>query len=896
MSENPESLQPQNKDIDVLRGFERKTLKESPINILAQQVSVNEAFDVGTKKDFDPIGDTAGKGGINNLAANWSKYKNFCLASFQTRASDFTKSDNLVLFSRRVRDRLAELAVTSDEAAQITLMQQNEERLRAKIAEQAKVLEKLHQNEEHWQMIETVSSSCKLLSNTKSPQFYPAQFVMVLDLVEAFEKMVYNRISQHPTASGDFLKEKDASTQVLCLNWSMILSRTSQLLPRLLLQTAFLKCIQFHPFKKFDDSVQQIINGIHGLGSGSAGIFTRAFLIYTIYSIKPSYPTDIFIPLFISYVKHLIHLKNGSFKRQYSNLPDYTFEKYVETHKPALSFFIQQMVNLGDSDLLKQALEEFYSIGEPSSFILSVFLEELDPKFVAKNFKVILHIIDHSDTVIPRPDLIYKLIESLIKAPSIDGVLDVMNLIWTRMKEFPSIDDFIFVAAPLTQYIAKFCSPHYINLFLTNVVSLLKQNFAAREVKQNFAQGVRTLTKKLTSSVMDCIFSTVKAGQNFHVVLNHISSIVPLMDFLDEGSLVEVSRFILHDVATKPFPLNDPLCVRILLELSQILFQSLSVLSPPDVVAQTNKTIEWFLYHVDFNNNIEAHLNFLLSARTAFPTSNSILASISRIALRLSTEAFSRKISNIDVVTRSLLAFAFVTVPSISDFLIRATLYLDCTNVALVCGVTSFAYSSYEEFVKSIKDAQPSPELYTLLQHAITVLLVLPAPPGIDPFEAVRNLIKSVMSINWKDEEPLNFALDSIIIVGHMLRTEFVVKVENVDSNDVLFAGNPEYVKRGLSVANQMLQKFVEMLANYRKKGVVVQKKNVPALAIKAIASLSDVYVCDKALIRKLADLAEMLGDGAGDDLMTSTGKHLEKAFEGSDLGQRFIAKYFASD
>ncbi|EAY18986.1 hypothetical protein TVAG_246640 [Trichomonas vaginalis G3] len=896
MSENQESLQAQNKDIDVLRGFERKTLKESPLNILEHQVSVNEAFDTGAKKEVDPFTESSRRNTAGGMESRWSKYKNFCLASFQTRASDFAKSDVSVLFSRRVRDRLAELAVTSDEAAQITLMQQNEERLRSKIAEQAKVLEKLHQDGEHWQMIETVSTTCKLLSNTKSPQFYPAQFIMVLELVEIFGKMVYKRIAEYPTSKADFLKDPNGTTQVLCLNWSMILSRTSQLLPRLLLQTTFLKCIEFHPFKTFDDSVQQVVNGIHGLGSGSAGIFVRAFLIYTIFSLKPNYPTDVFIPLFTSYVRHLLHLKNGSFKRQYSNLPDYTFEKYVETHKPALSFFIQQMVTIGDSPLIKQALEEFYSIGEPSSFILSVFLEELEPKFVAKNFKVILHIIDHSDSVIPRPELIYKLITSLIEAPEIEGVLDVMNLIWTRMKEFKSIDDFIYVAAPLTKYIAKFCSPHYINLFLSNVVSLLKQNFAAREMTYNYSQGVRSLTKKLTTSVMDCIFSTVKSGQNFHVVLNHISSIVALMDFLDESSLVEVSRFILQDVAAKPFPLNDPLCIRILLELSQILFQSLSVLSPPDIVAQTNKTIEWFLYHVDFGTNIEAHLNFLLSARTAFPTSNSLLAAIAEIALRLCTQAVNQKVSNIDVVTRSLLAFAFVTVPSLPDPLTRAKLYIDTSNVALIAGVTSFAFSSFEEFTKSVKDVPPTPELFDVLEHALTLLLVLPAPPGVDPFESVRNLIKAVMNISWKDEEPIVFALESIIIVGHMLRTEFVLRIPNVDSNDVLFAGNPEYIKRGLSVSNQMLAKFVDMLSNYRKKGVVVQKKNVPALAVKAISSLADVYVCDKALIRKLADLAEMLGDGAGDEIMTSTGAHLEKAFNGVELGQRFVAKYFSSE
>jgi hypothetical protein len=891
-----ESVHPIKKDIDVLAGFERKVLKPSSINILEQQVSVNEAFDSSSNKKVDPFAINQ-QGTASSLQTRWSKYKNFCLGSFQTRASDFAKSDIPVLFSRRVRDRLAELAVTSDEAAQITLMQQNEEKLREMIKKQSKKLEELHKDGKHWEMIELVSSSCKLLSNTKSPQFYPAQFMMVLDLVECFGKMVYDRIASYPTSKGDFLKESAGCTQLLSLNWSMILCRTSQLLPRLLLQTAFLRCIKFHPFKTFEQSVEQIANGINGLGSASAGIYARSYLIYTVFTLRPNASPELLVPLFTSYINLVKHLKNGSFKRQYSALPDYTFEKYIETHRPALNFFIAVMNQVGDSNLLKDALNEFYSLGEPSSFILSSLLDELSPKFTSKIFPVLLHLIDNADATISKPELIFKLITSLNGASSIEGVLEVMNEIWARMKEFPEVEDFVYVAAPLTRFITKFCSLHYVNLFLTNVVALLKQNFASREIKANSGSGSRSLTNRLTSSVMECIFATVKSSKNFLVVLTHISPIVTLMDFLDEQSLVEVSRFILNDVSEKPFQLNDPLCVRILLELSQVLFQSLSVLSPVDVIEKTNQTIVWFLYRVDFGTNIEAHLNFLLSARTAFPTGPRLLSAIARIALRLCTNAFKRKVSNLDVVTRTLLAFAFVTIPSISDAQERASLYILAANVALICCVSSFAHSCFDEFLKAVKDCKPTKELYILFQHAMCLLLVLPARPGVDPFEIVRNLIKTVMNISWLEDEQITFALDSIIVCGHMLRPEFVLKIENVDSNDVLYAGNPEYCRRGLSVINQMLNRFTDSLISYKKKGVVIAKKRVPLLCMKAIGTLADVFVCDKGLILKLAELADISAEGTSiDEIRELTGVHLEKAFISSELGKRYIAKYFSTD
>jgi hypothetical protein len=258
------------------------------------------------------------------------------------------------------------------------------------------------------------------------------------------------------------------------------------------------------------------------------------------------------------------------------------------------------MVSVGDAGFLRNALDEFYSLGVPSSFILSALLEELPPKFVAKIYNVLLVLIDKSDDVVPHPTLIHKLLTSLTQSNLTDGILELMNDVWNRMREFIDVEDFVYVAAPMTSFIAKFCAPHYLNLFLSNVVNLLRRNFSAR--KDEGRQGVArsALSKKLTDCVSQCIVAVVEQGANFSEVLQHASSMVDLMDFLSEESLADVSKFILEDVAKKPFELCDPLCIRILLELSQILFQSLSVLSPTDVIERANRTIEWFLYRVDF--------------------------------------------------------------------------------------------------------------------------------------------------------------------------------------------------------------------------------------------------------------------------------------------------------
>ncbi|KAH0796032.1 UPF0505 protein C16orf62 [Histomonas meleagridis] len=901
MSKETYHLIPLNKDPDVLLGYQRITPKPSPVEILGQQVSVEEAFDIESTKNSDPFTDSIQSDRSSmSMQSRWSKFKNYCLGAFQTRASDFMKeNENYHLLSKRVRDRLAELAVTSDEAQQLALMQQNEERLRNEIKKQSAMLSTLYKESKHLEMIELISKTCRLLMNTRSPQFYPAQFMLVLELVEHFGNIVYDRISSHESAKGNFLESKEGCRELLCLNWSMILCRTDRLLPRLLLEIAFLRSTKFHPFRTTKESIQNIIGAIPGLGSGSSGIYVRAYLVYTLYTYFPETSCDILLPLFTSYATFLLHFKNRGFSRQF-NIIDYSFSKYIETHRPALEFFVSVMVSVGDINFLKEALNEFYSVGIPSSFILSVLLDELPPKFVAKIYNVLLMLIDKSDDVIPKPTLLYKLINSLNNTVISDNVIELMNDIWNRMGAFVNIEDFIYVASPLTKFIAKFCQPHYLNYFLKNVVTLLRKNIQSRKSELNENNnGVGKLSDKLSNNVSECIIYAVKSGKNFAEVLQHINSIVDLMDFLNERSLVEISRFILNDVSVKQFELNDPLCVRILLELSQILYQSLNILSPVDVIEKTNQVIEWFLFHVDFGNNIEAHLNFLLSARSSFPSSDRILSTISRISFRLATLVYSRKRGNYDVITRSLLSFAFVTIPTITNVIERSKLLLLGSNVSLTCNVICFAHSFYNEFVNTIEDIQPSKDLFELYIKALNLVLIMPSPiDNNNPYEHIKKLIIQAIRKEWNDSEPVDLALESIILMAHSLRSEYNLKINGVDSNDVLFAGNDsDFKKNGQVFIDQMLPRFLSAIQRYGDKGVIAMKTKVPIIALHALAAFPDVFEWDKKgellrFLKKLANLATKGDNKQIKELKESTAKHLHFVFANVEEAQDFLSVF----
>jgi hypothetical protein len=496
---------------------------------------------------------------------------------------------------------------------------------------------------------------------------------------------------------------------------------------------------------------------------------------------------------------------------------------------------------------------------------------------------------------------VHRLLTILTNSTLTEGILELMNDIWNRMREFKSVENFVYVAAPMTGFIAKFCAPHSLNLFLSNVTQILRHNLAGRKDEKTDEQPTARLelSKKLTECVSECIIAVVNRGKNFEEVLTHSGAVVDLMDFLSEQVLSNVSRIILNDISVKQFELNDPLCIRILLEVSQILFQSLSIMSLVDVVKTVNHGIEWFLYRVDFGANIEAHLAFLLSARQAFPTGSRLLSAIALISLRLTSLVAWRKPTNWDVIVRSLLAFAFVTIPSVPDPVERARFYITGANCALVSTVICFAHACFDEFIANLSQAPPSSTAYQLYTQGLQFLLIMPGKPAPldDPEKAVPNafasyvgLITSGIAKDWNDDEQIRFALDAIVVASHALRSEYVLKVHDVDSNDVLFAGNREFQAAGKKVLEDLATKFVQLCEQYKKREVSAQSR-IQGFALKAIATLVDVVAVSDQVIKHLKILANMTAT-VDKELKRRTVRHLQRALGGSEQGAGFLKVY----
>lgn len=135
----------------------------------------------------------------------------------------------------------------------------------------------------------------KLLADTTLPQFYPSIFVIVTDALDRFGAMVYKRLlakaeeglnSAHPNAkqklklSSDFTAADVPSTaKETCRNWFYKTACIRELLPRIFVEIALLRCYRFVTDTDYAIIFQRIGSVIRGLGDPLVAFYARLYLV-----------------------------------------------------------------------------------------------------------------------------------------------------------------------------------------------------------------------------------------------------------------------------------------------------------------------------------------------------------------------------------------------------------------------------------------------------------------------------------------------------------------------------------------------------------------------------------------------------------------------------------------
>uniref|UniRef100_A0A8C4NRH1 VPS35 endosomal protein-sorting factor-like n=1 Tax=Dicentrarchus labrax TaxID=13489 RepID=A0A8C4NRH1_DICLA len=131
--------------------------------------------------------------------------------------------------------------------------------------------------------LKIVIQCSKLLSDTSVIQFYPSKFVLITDILDTFGRLVYDRIwtmcsDPRPLPDSFTVDDVNDTAKETCLNWFFKIASIRELLPRLYVEAAILKCNRFLNKTGIQETLPRLTAMIRGIGDPLVAAYTRAYL------------------------------------------------------------------------------------------------------------------------------------------------------------------------------------------------------------------------------------------------------------------------------------------------------------------------------------------------------------------------------------------------------------------------------------------------------------------------------------------------------------------------------------------------------------------------------------------------------------------------------------------
>ncbi|OWZ13452.1 hypothetical protein PHMEG_00013218 [Phytophthora megakarya] len=215
--------------------------------------------------------------------------------------SDYQKADDATEASviKKTRARLEQLErnadnndASSDKSEQTIEISQSQ--YVAKVKEMEKRLIASWEQNHKVEALRIAIKCVKLLSDTDTaPQLYPCVFVLISEVLDAFGKLVFERIHTRasedesgqplPEPLGENFMSSDINVQATetCRNWFYKTACIRELLPRIYIEIALLGCYRFLCDGEYPQIVARLSNMIKGIGEPMVALYVRLYLALT---------------------------------------------------------------------------------------------------------------------------------------------------------------------------------------------------------------------------------------------------------------------------------------------------------------------------------------------------------------------------------------------------------------------------------------------------------------------------------------------------------------------------------------------------------------------------------------------------------------------------------------
>jgi hypothetical protein len=546
-----------------------------------------------------------------------------------------------------------------------------------------------------------------------------------------------------------------------------------------------------------------------------------------------------------------------------------TPSQYFSTFQPALEWLLQSLCEYHPTQEMLITLVKAYRQKSKHALLLNAIISSFDPHLVAQNALPMCELIQEADARgFSRHHLYVSLGRVLCtKPPPRDELLQVLNAVWSELGASKSAEDYVSVAAQYLQLLlSEFGVPEVHKL----LKDLLKRVSADKAYTQ------------LSSQLQSVVVTVLQAEADKLCAIFVLEAFQKLLSLFEPAKAVEIWKNVMEAFAAVERDFTDTTLVHNLTHVARQLHDSIDHLSFEDERRQLAALISTFVRKASFGADFEAHLNFYVDCRGFFANldavQDTLVLGAANLAMRVRAAVKGRHTKKTSAFTKACTAYVYITIPTIADTLLRIRLLLLGAQVALANGLLPQMDAFVKAAVTTVKDegagdGSKEPDsnaaireanareetLVELLSSLCSLLISAPGHPQHGPFYLATGALNVIQGAKWRlpSSKPTLYVKMLSLFCAYGQRT-LPYHVPGVDSNDTLYASEPEYVGKLDEVIGMILSQVEGSLSELVEQSDAGDVPSQKALATFSV-SLFELTLSSSVMTNSTAALAAKL-------------------------------------
>ena len=473
-----------------------------------------------SKKDDEPVGMTAEETMMSSFTP-WSAKRGAILSKYTTSAklsitTSFLQPREAPTVDK-TKARLESLE-DEDEGSVQTMLDLSQQDYVRHIEDLQKQLIVAWDADQRVKALKIVIQNAKLLTDPKPPQFYPSKFVLITEILDTFGNLVYDRIHKKSTYvekgrelplpkkfTPDMVSESAKET---CKNWFYKTASIRELIPRIYVEMALLKCYNFLSVVEYDSALERLARMIRGVGNPLVATYCRAYLCRKGMEVAPTSRKHL-MSLFEDFCFAFGQLAKDA-QRDFMSEFALTYEQYINLYVPGLEWILQCVAH-HSSDAVLDTLLKNYTDKCNNAMVLDCIMSSFEPMYVSRHALRFTELIRTADHEAHPVHLLYHTlgVNLVLVPPKPDAARAILEEVWSVVSKLEDLNEYMRCAEVFIELPSKHLSPVEVDALLGDVVQHLS---ADRGKTERALPQVQSILEKILTAINDfnAVFSMVR--------------------------------------------------------------------------------------------------------------------------------------------------------------------------------------------------------------------------------------------------------------------------------------------------------------------------------------------------------------------------------------------------